>query len=150
MLWDGADAGVLQSSLWKEGWVVEGRLRRAPDRAGGFGCCVQVSSLGRFCAKALSCGFLGGGGSSLCVTRRAGTQAPHSSCFLENCTPGYFIAGFFLIQKALHLVNPEHGCHSTGFTFITRNAEDVWSPPPAPFPPASRAAQPRQILVVNY
>lgn len=102
-----------------------------------------------FCRSCDLGGFLGEG-SGFRVKLGAGSEAPSPSCcLLESCTPGCFIAGF-LNTKGLTLGDPERGCPGAGFALVTRNAEDVWSPPPAPFPPASWAARPRQILGVNY
>lgn len=77
----------------------------------------------------------------------AESQGPHS---VGAAPPRYFIAWLFKTKRPTSELTPRHGCCSTAFTFILRNAEDVGSPPPAPFPPAIRAAWPRQILVVNY
>lgn len=71
------------------------RRARAPGRAVSCGCCVWISIMGRFCAKALSCGFEEEGVAP--VAPRTGTEAPHSR-LLENRTPGYFMAGFLHIK----------------------------------------------------
>lgn len=134
----------LALAFWKEAEVQ--MTRRASGGAIGSRWRVQ----GRYCIKAVSCRALGGGG-SLHAPLRARSEVPHSLLLAESCPLDILLQGLEIKKKkASHLANPRHGCHSAAFTFITRNAEDVGSPPPAPFPPESCAARPRQILVVNY
>lgn len=72
-----------------------------------FRCCVQTGSMGRFCAKALSCGFLGGAGSSL-VTPRAGSKAP-SLLLFGKLHPWIFYCRIFKYKRPYIWLTPSAG-----------------------------------------
>lgn len=84
-----------------------GRLRAA-GRAVDFGCCIQISSTDRFCAKALSCGFLGGGGSSH-VKPRGGSEAPSLLLLSGKLHPWIYYCRIFKYTRPYIQLTPSVG-----------------------------------------